>query len=461
MDTRLTGFDLAVATAIVGVDTLWGGDVNNPSGMGRFIADCYFSGKDLPPCYQHPIAVKLRDGSDGVLGDKATNDEVMTFLREVEFYEAVAAMEAEVKDGRLHPLRSSYLDNLARSLKVMVNMALAHRGLVGPVPFEVSVVASTGEEPKLYDVTDMRLQVQKLLEQVGEGVNKHEGSLWQAVQAWRQAKLIQKTELYQNGGIAALSADIIKRLDYLTGPKMHRFLPPDMLHVPRTNVRFLPIEGAWFSGSLNYLGKARTPDGDPEFEATYEINAALEISEPEFWHLISHEVVPGHIMNFALLHYLYHTGAEGYGFESTIQTMNSRGSTLAEGIANNALLFAWGVDSVYDIDVPELQLGTLVSQLQDFAKANIAYRLHALGMKPEEVESLTRDECLLSNERAKKLTHSWGKHPLLGRMYLPSYAVGTKTVADLVQQHGWEKVAPAIYGVHGPVDVVTVQELFK
>ena len=33
----------ATATAIIGIDTLWGGDVMNPSGVGRFIADCWFS----------------------------------------------------------------------------------------------------------------------------------------------------------------------------------------------------------------------------------------------------------------------------------------------------------------------------------------------------------------------------------------------------------------------------------
>jgi hypothetical protein len=200
----------------------------------------------------------------------------------------------------------------------MVDMALAHRDLVDPVPFEVSVVASTGEEPQLYDVTDMRRKVQDLLTQVGYGVDKHDGSLWQAVQAWRHAELIQNTELYKEGGIAAMSAYIIESLNYLTASEMLK-LPFDLRSVPRTNVQFLPIEGAWFSGSLNYLGRARNPDGSPQYEATYEINAALEIAEPEFWHLISHEVVPGHIMNFALLHYLYHSGAPGYGFEHTIQ----------------------------------------------------------------------------------------------------------------------------------------------
>ena len=45
----LTGLDHHVAQAILGIDTLWGGDVLNPSGTGRFIADCWFSDEPLPP----------------------------------------------------------------------------------------------------------------------------------------------------------------------------------------------------------------------------------------------------------------------------------------------------------------------------------------------------------------------------------------------------------------------------
>ena len=51
--------------------------------------------------------------------------------------------------------------------------------------------------------------------------------------------------------------------------------------MPRANMTFLPIENAWFSGSMNYLGRARRPDGSPEYEATYEINAvARDLASP-------------------------------------------------------------------------------------------------------------------------------------------------------------------------------------
>lgn len=449
MDTKLDGFDLAVATAIIGVDTLWGGDVNNPSGTGRFIADSYFSGKDLPPCYHHPIAVKLREGNEGVLGDKVTDDEIMTFLKDIEHPRSLFEM-----DTMTDSFRSDYIRALSRSMRVMVDMALAFRGIGDPVPFETAVMASTGQLPKLYDVSEMRQRIFSLMEFMGQIEGSNDGQ-WQAVQAWRAKNLIPK------GDIAAYSADIIAKLNALMKSHMDPLLPGNLTGVPRTNVRFMPIDGAWFSGSLNYLGRNRLPNGNPEYEATYEINSALEISGPEFWHLISHEVCPGHIMNYAILHFLYHTGAPRFGFEATIQTMNSRASTLAEGIANNAILFACGVDSISQIDVPELQLGVLLSQLQDYAKANIAYRLHGINMDPNEVEKITREECLLSEERAKKLTHSWGNHPLLGKMYLPSYAVGTEAVARMIKDHGRAKVIPVIYGAHGMVDIVTAQQLIE
>ena len=57
--------DHAVATLILGTDTLWGGDVMNPSGTGRFIADSWFSDAPLPAAYIHPAAAVLR-ASGGV-----------------------------------------------------------------------------------------------------------------------------------------------------------------------------------------------------------------------------------------------------------------------------------------------------------------------------------------------------------------------------------------------------------
>ena len=47
-----------IADAVLGPDTLWGGDVTCPSGTGRFIADSWFSDEPLPAAYQAPAAVE-------------------------------------------------------------------------------------------------------------------------------------------------------------------------------------------------------------------------------------------------------------------------------------------------------------------------------------------------------------------------------------------------------------------
>ena len=63
-----------VADAILGIDTLWGGDVMCASGTGRFIADSWFSDEPLPLAYTSPSAAKVREFG-GVFGrnvDRAT-----------------------------------------------------------------------------------------------------------------------------------------------------------------------------------------------------------------------------------------------------------------------------------------------------------------------------------------------------------------------------------------------------
>jgi len=50
-----------VADAVLGIDTLWGGDVMCPSGTGRFIADSWFSDEPLPLSYTDPAATLLRN----------------------------------------------------------------------------------------------------------------------------------------------------------------------------------------------------------------------------------------------------------------------------------------------------------------------------------------------------------------------------------------------------------------
>jgi hypothetical protein len=177
---------------------------------------------------------------------------------------------------------------------------------------------------------------------------------------------------------------------------------------------------------------------------------------PEFQQLISHEVVPGHVTTFAFLQNLYERGK--VGFEATVLTMNTPGAALFEGIANNAILMAYGVTEIDQLPDEDLQIGVLLALLQDDAKNQASYLTWKEGMPREEVAAQLRRDFLVSEERADKLSGAWGRHPLLGRMYLPAYRTGTEKVAELRRRYPSKLLLPALYGCRGLVDIMTVED---
>ena len=249
---------------------------------------------------------------------------------------------------------------------------------------------------------------------------------------------------------------MIAEFDALSAKNLLPYLPQELWPVPRANIDFMPIKDAWFSGSMNYLGRARRADGTPEYEASYEINASLEISVPEFMQLVSHEVVPGHVTTFAYLQNLFVRGV--VGFEASVLTMNTRAATLFEGIANNAILIAHGVTEVDELPDEDLQIGVLLALLQDDAKNQSSYLTWNEKMPQQDVAAVLRRDFLVSTERAQKLSGPWGLHPLLGRMYLPAYRSGTELVAGLRRRHAPEKLLPVLFGCAGLVDAVTIEK---
>jgi hypothetical protein len=432
------------ATAILGVDTLWGGDVMNPSGTGRFIADSWFSDEPLPPAYTHPAAARLREAG-GVGAKEPDGALVDAYLAAVDVPGAVAELRTRAR--AVGGLRGAYLEGTAESLDVMWALAQERLGRGPAVPYERCVVASTGRDPEPSRPEERRRRVAELLARAGLPSRTPE-ELLAAVDAWRAARLVPQKAIRQ------LGAAFIAEMEEGTRRHVVPHLPASLHEVPRANIRFLPIENAWFSGSMNYVGRARRPDGAPEYEATYEINASLQISVPELAQLVSHEVVPGHVTTFALAQALHVQGK--LGFEATVLTMNTRGAALSEGIANNAILMAHGAREVDELPDDDLVLGVLLALLQDDAKNQSSWLTWREGRPQAEVAAILRRDYLCSEERADKLSGAWGRHPLTGRMYLPAYRAGTEKVAELRRRHPDEKVVPALYFCRGIADVVTI-----
>lgn len=436
--------DKACATAILGIDTLWGGDVMNPSGTGRFIADSWFADQRLPSAYTHPSAARLRE-TGGVGGKTIDQEAVDAYLAAVDVPGAIRAMG---EAGRaMKGVRGAYLSGLSECLLVMWDLGRELMGRGPAVPYERCVIGSTGKPPEPSDPSGKRTQVAALLARQGYPSNGP-AELLAAVDAWRAARLVPKKSIPQ------LADAFIAQLEAGTVAHVVPHLPKALQGIPRANIKFLPIENAWFSGSMNYLGRARNKDKSPQYEATYELNAALQISVPEFVQLVSHEVVPGHVTNSALVQALYVQGK--LGFESTVLTMNSRGAALFEGIANNAILMAHGVTEVEQLPDPDLQIGVLLALLQDDAKNQSSWLTWKERRPQAEVAAVLRNDYLCSEERADKLSGAWGRHPLLGRMYLPAYRAGTEKVAALRRKYPPEVILPALYNASGLVDLVTI-----
>lgn len=435
--------DASIAAAILGVDTLWGGDVMNPSGTGRFIADAWFSGQPLPAAYAHPSAQALRAGG-GVSAKTIDAKAIDAYLGAIDVRGAIA--EVGVQAPRVGGLRGKYLLALADSCAVMWDLAMELMERGEPVPYARAVEASCGVLPTPSQPEAKCRRVAELLAGAGYG-----GDLHAALDRWRDERRVPKKSIPQ------LAHAFIAQLEAATTTHLLPHLPAELRGVPLANVTFLPIENAWFSGSMNYLGRARRADGSPEYEATYELNAALEISVPEFVQLVSHEVVPGHVTTFACLQRLYGLGE--VGFEASVPTMNTRQATLSEGIANNAILIAHGVTELHELGDADTELGLLLALLQDDAKNQASWLTWHEGWAQPEVERTLRRDFLVSAERAQKLSGAWGRHPLLGRMYLPAYRAGTEKVAALRRRVPPAKLLPALYGCRGLVDIVTLDDV--
>ncbi|MGD0212705.1 MAG: hypothetical protein ABSB87_05680 [Terriglobales bacterium] len=438
-----------VADAVLGIDTLWGGDVMCASGTGRFIADSWFSDEPLPAAYTVPAAARVRE-TGGVSGKSVDRQAVEEYLRLIDLPRAIGGIRDEA--AKIKGTRGKYLQGLSVSLETMWDLAMEVFGKGKTVPYERCVESSTGRPPEPSNPSAKHDRVAELLSRAGYSTSGSAGLLG-AVDGWRRDRVVPMAS------VRALGAAVIAHFDNLSATNLLPYLPKELSPVPRANIEFLPIKDAWFSGSMNYLGRARKKDGSPQYEATYEINASLSISVPEFEQLVSHEVVPGHVTTFAYLQNLYVRGKAG--FETSVLTMNTRAATLFEGIANNAILIAHGVTEINQLPDEDLQIGVLLALLQDDAKNQSSYLTWGEKVPREKVAATLRQDFLVTEERADKLSGAWGQHPLLGRMYLPAYRAGTERVAQLRRTHPANRILPVLYGCSGLIDIVTIDEMLE
>src|SRR5271169_573209 len=175
-----------VADAILGVDTLWGGDVMCASGTGRFIADSWFSDEQLPPAYTIPAAARIRQAG-GVTGKELEKKVVEKYLEAIDIPRAVKSIRTEGE--RVRGLRGSYLTGLATCVEVMWDLAMEVLGKGEPVSYARCVEASTGRAPEKSKPEAKRERVAELLKRAGYAI-QGEAGIQAAVDAWRGERLV-------------------------------------------------------------------------------------------------------------------------------------------------------------------------------------------------------------------------------------------------------------------------------
>ncbi len=186
---------------------------------------------------------------------RSTTRPSMPILKEVDLPAAIAGLSGEA--AKLAGLRGKYLHGLAVSLQVMWDLAMEMLGQGPAVPYERCVLASAGRAPEPSQPQAKRERVAELLARAGQP-SHDAASLLTAVDAWRNARVTPMAS------VRTLSSAVIAYFDQLSASHLSPFLPKELAAVPRANIDFMPIKDAWFSGSMNYVGRARNQDGSPQ-----------------------------------------------------------------------------------------------------------------------------------------------------------------------------------------------------
>jgi len=152
----------SLAEAIIGIDTLWGGDVMCASGAGRFIADSWFADEPLPHAYTASAAARLRE-TGGVSDARADREAVNSYLRQVDIPAAIASVRESTRNSASSPERDDFIAGLAVCLQVMWDLAMEMLGKGHPVPYERCVESSTGKPPQASQPQSKRACLAELL----------------------------------------------------------------------------------------------------------------------------------------------------------------------------------------------------------------------------------------------------------------------------------------------------------
>lgn len=444
-----------LATLLIGVDTLCGGDALHPSGAHHAVADAWFSG-DLPPLiYFDPFAKAARDSAQGktrgqnVLEDAET---VNGFVRGYRLRELPLAIK-EAAGGESPPVR-----RLTDALDVMLKTVVAQVNGRGVPDFEERYHAATAgvvENVAVVDPSEARERLQEALVRVGYEVtpsrNLRETMLvWQAAEGRvPAAEVVSQARAMIADLLDVMRNNLFSRLDFRgTGYQ------PDLSDVAFSGHTFAMIKDVDFTGSSIYRGGEN--EGRPLLRGLFEYNSDHPITRQELRHLCAHEVI-GHYINSAVQDILWRAGK--LEFLATMGTMCSPGVVFQEGWAQAMPELLYGSrENAAWAHGHHLLVALALEDLQDIGKHNGAIMHQRDGRSLDEVRRHVAEDCVQTDPIVKKLSGGWATHPVNGPMYGPAYFVGGTIVREAIQRRGSLAVARAGYHLTGLVDIAGFEE---
>jgi hypothetical protein len=176
-------------------------------------------------------------------------------------------------------------------------------------------------------------------------------------------------------------------------------------------MQVIPVSGAHFNAMCNYA------------ERRVHLNVDPVLTRPGLKHLVVHEGIPGHYIQFKIREtgLLDGTGAA----DSSLSVVNTAGASVFEGIADNGLRMLNWIESDDD------RVQSVMNRYRAGIVTGAAWRMHALGWSKEEVTSWLRTQTLVGGEgwianrlsfisaadRAVLIWSYWWGEPVVSRVW--------------------------------------------
>ncbi|MEK7172132.1 MAG: hypothetical protein AAB739_04440 [Patescibacteria group bacterium] len=460
------GFETEYANDLILVDTLWGGDVGIPGAQARFIADAYPDPKtevQLPPAYSDSQVVALRHDNEKPDDRKLSAEVRAELIRDIvgryNLLDIPELLPATL--GRdTPPLRRRFVENMGGCFDVMARLAAskADNRITAP-SFEERYRAAIHREPELLDTVELRESLRVALAGVGLEVTNGRNLQETAAAYAQQVGIVSPAEFESE--VARVTGELMEQVRKNIFEKLkfqftgHAGEHLEDVKFDGLNFKAFDKPDSHVSGSSCYLG-GLTPDGKPAFRDLVEFNAGHPITRPALYHLSAHEMKPGHYIDSVVSDLGWRSGR--LGFEAVGHTMCTAECTAREGWAQKALEMAFGgtQQAVIDALGREHAVEFALDRLVDAGKHNGPILMQRDGKSPDEVKEYFAKDCVQSPLYVRKLA-AWSRHPILGSMYAPGYAVGYDVLTKAVEKHGALRVAEIALHQEGYQDIDTFQ----